>query len=119
VEVLEYGAGVPAMALHRAAFDPEAPTACPKQRAAGMVGKAILFARAPVTFPSDGPWTPTLRSPGPIEEMPAFADVPHPGERLEARRPILTFFARADTEAACLEQLKAIAADLDRWLFQR
>jgi predicted ATP-grasp superfamily ATP-dependent carboligase len=119
VEVLEYGAGVPAMSLHRAVFDPDAPPANPKPRAAGLVGKAILFARAPVNFPNDGPWTPTLRSPSPIEDIPEFADIPHAGEPIEARRPILTFFARAETETACLEELKAIAADLDRWLFER
>jgi len=60
-----------------------------------------------------------LRSPGPVEEMPAFADIPHAGERIQERRPILTFFARAESEAQCLEQLRAIAADLDHWLFER
>lgn len=119
VEVLEYGAGVPAMALHRAAFDADAPAPCAKPRAAGMVGKAILFAREALTFPGDGPWMTTLREPGPIDEMPAFADIPHAGESIGGRRPILTFFARAATEDACLAELKAIAADLDRWLFRR
>jgi predicted ATP-grasp superfamily ATP-dependent carboligase len=121
VEVLEYGARVPAMALHRAVFDPQAPPAGPKRQAADglVVGKAILFARAAVVFPDDGPWSATLRSPGPIEEMPEFADIPHAGERIEARRPILTCFTRAGSEAACLEQLEGIAADLDRWLFER
>jgi predicted ATP-grasp superfamily ATP-dependent carboligase len=119
VEVMEYAAGVPAIALHRAVFDTDAPLPRAKPRVAGVVGKAILFARAPLVFPDDGPWSTTLRSPGPIEEMPEFADIPHAGERIQARRPILTFFARAETEAQCLEQLKAIAADLDRWLFER
>jgi predicted ATP-grasp superfamily ATP-dependent carboligase len=121
VEVLEYGAGVPALALHRQVFDPDAPSPGAKRRAAdgSVVGKAILFARAPLEFPNDGPWSATLRSPCPIDEMPAFADIPHAGERIEARRPILTFFTRATSEAACLEQLKGIAVDLDRWLFGR
>jgi predicted ATP-grasp superfamily ATP-dependent carboligase len=119
VEVLEYGAGVPAMALHRAVFDPGAPSPSARSAAAGVVGKAILFARAPLVFPDDGPWSATLRSPGPIEEMPDFADIPPAGERIQSRRPILAFFTRAANEAACLEQLKAIAADLDRWLFER
>jgi predicted ATP-grasp superfamily ATP-dependent carboligase len=118
VELLEYGAGVAAMALHRAVFERDAPTAHAKPPAAGVVGKAILFARQPLRFPNDGPWLPTLRSPGPIDEMPAFADIPHAGEHIEARRPILTFFTRATSESACLDQLKAIAADLDRWLFE-
>jgi predicted ATP-grasp superfamily ATP-dependent carboligase len=117
VEVLEYGAGVPSMALHRAVFDKDAPAPLAKPQVAGVVGKAILFARDALVFPKDGPWMATLRNPGPIEEMPAFADIPHAGERIEARRPILTLFARASSEAACLAELKAIAADLDRWLF--
>ncbi|HMF15302.1 MAG TPA: ATP-grasp domain-containing protein [Gemmataceae bacterium] len=119
VEVLEYGAGVPALALHRAVFDPHAPPAKTMTRGTGVVGKAILFARAPLAFPADGPWTSTLHSPGPVEEMPSFADIPHAGERIEARKPILTFFTRADSETACMDQLKAIAADLDHWLFER
>ncbi len=118
VEVLEYGGGVPAMALHRAVFDPTAPVPDVRPRSTGIVGKAILFAKDSLDFPIDGPWMPTLRSPGPIEEMPEFADIPHAGERIEARHPILTFFARAESEASCLEQLKSIAADLDRWLFK-
>jgi predicted ATP-grasp superfamily ATP-dependent carboligase len=61
---------------------------------------------------------PTLQHPGPIEQMPAFADIPHAGEPIEVRHPILTFFARAESEASCLDQLKSIAADLDRWLFK-
>jgi predicted ATP-grasp superfamily ATP-dependent carboligase len=118
VEVLEYGAGIPTIALHRTVFDPTAPVPEVRPRSTGIVGKAILFAKDSLDFPIDGPWMPTLRSPGPIEEMPAFADIPHPGERIEARHPILTFFARAESEASCLEQLKSIAADLDRWLFK-
>jgi predicted ATP-grasp superfamily ATP-dependent carboligase len=119
VEVLEYGAGVPAMALHRRVFDTGAPVVNARPQSAGVVGKAILFARDALEFPPDGPWMATRRSPGPIEEMPAFADIPHSGERIEARRPILTFFARAPSENVCLAELKTIALDLDRWLFRR
>jgi predicted ATP-grasp superfamily ATP-dependent carboligase len=118
VEVLEYGEGVPALALHRAAFDRDALPADMKPPEAGMVGKAILFARAPLIFPESGPWSSTLHSPGPIDELPAFADIPHPGDRIEARRPILTSFTRASSEAECFAQLQAIADDLDRWLYR-
>jgi predicted ATP-grasp superfamily ATP-dependent carboligase len=119
IEVLEYGAGVPAMALHRRVFETNAPAPRAKPQAAEVVGKAILYARETLVFPEDGPWMATLRNPGLIDEMPAFADIPHAGEPIEARRPILTFFARAASEDACLAELKAIAADLDRWLFNR
>ena len=53
-----------------------------------------------------------------LHEMPEFADIPHPGDRIEARRPILSFFARANSEMDCLAQLQAIAADLDRWMYR-
>jgi predicted ATP-grasp superfamily ATP-dependent carboligase len=120
VEVLEYARRIPAMAWHRRGFDPRAPV--PRDPVIGatedVVGKAILFARAPLVFPADGPWTETLKRPPPVEEPPAFADIPSVGEPIKARRPILTFFARAVSEAACLDALWQIARDLDRWLFR-
>jgi len=119
VEVLEYARGVPALGLHRAVFDPDAPAPRPLPSSNAIVGKAILFARAPLVFPADGPWSATLRSPRPVEEMPDFADVPHAGERVEARRPVLTFFARADSAKGCEVRLREVAAELDRWLFGR
>jgi predicted ATP-grasp superfamily ATP-dependent carboligase len=121
IEVLEFGAGVPAMALHRAVFDTEAPNvpADPQERMTGVVGKSILFARAPLVFPTDGPWMATLQSPPPLGAMPDFADIPHPGERIAAGRPILTFFVRAESAAACIGKLRAIARHLDHWLFER
>jgi predicted ATP-grasp superfamily ATP-dependent carboligase len=72
-----------------------------------------------LTFPNDGPWDPMLRSPAPFAELPAFADIPRAGDRIEAGRPILTFFARAESEPACRAALRETAAHLDRWLFER
>jgi uncharacterized protein len=119
VEVLEYAAGVPALALHRRAFDPAAPEppALPADPFP-FLGKAVLFARAPLTFPADGPWLEVLRS-QPLHEPPAFADVPHPGERIAAGRPVLTFFARGDSLEGCRDALQKTARDLDRRLFGR
>jgi len=116
VEVLEYATGLPALALHRRVFDPAAPAPAPAATASGVVGKAVLFARAPVVFPEDGPWLATLHSPLPVEEMPDFADIPPAGQRIEAGRPVLTFFARAADVTACLEALRRGAADLDAQL---
>jgi predicted ATP-grasp superfamily ATP-dependent carboligase len=115
VEVLEYAAGLRALALHRHAFDTEAPVPLPAEPA-GVVGKAILFAQAPLRFPDQGPW---VDASGGADIMPAFADVPHAGDPIEAGRPILTLFARAGTMAECLDQLRRLAADLDRRLFGR
>jgi predicted ATP-grasp superfamily ATP-dependent carboligase len=117
VEVLEYARNLPALALHRQVFDPAAPIPPASVSGGDIVGKAILFARAPLVFPEDGPWQPTLTRSGPIEEMPAFADIPQAGQRIAACRPILTFFARAVSEADCLDHLRRIARDLDLWFF--
>jgi predicted ATP-grasp superfamily ATP-dependent carboligase len=123
VEVLEYALGLSALAWHRHVFDRDAP--CPPALSAsnGILGKAILFARAPLRFPAHGPWRHTLdQLPKPISaarlrQPPAFADIPHAGQHLEAGRPILTIFARAASVARCTEALRRIAADLDRQLF--
>jgi predicted ATP-grasp superfamily ATP-dependent carboligase len=119
VEVVEYATGLAALALHRRVFDPKAPATKPLSIVKGFVAKAILFAQAPLIFPGDGPWTSTLEVPIPVQELPAFADIPAAGEPIEAGQPILTFFARADAQAACLDSLQRTAADLDHWLFKR
>jgi predicted ATP-grasp superfamily ATP-dependent carboligase len=121
VEVLEHATGLPALACHAHVFMREQlpsapPPVVPSDRS---IGKAILFARDDLHFPADGPWMAELRSPTPVREMPGFADIPAAGERIEAGRPILTFFARAGSSSACEDALRSIAADLDRWLFQR
>jgi predicted ATP-grasp superfamily ATP-dependent carboligase len=120
VEVLEFATNVPALALHAVAFDPQAlPEEAPPlpERRPGLVGKAILFAKAPLVFPEDGLWLDTVRQPGDVWQMPAFADIPHPGERIEAGRPILTYFVRGDSVEDCREKLRGGAAALDRGLF--
>ncbi len=50
-------------------------------------------------------------------DLPEFADLPSPGDRIEKGHPILTFFATALSSEACLENLKQRAGLLDRWLF--
>jgi predicted ATP-grasp superfamily ATP-dependent carboligase len=119
VEVLECALGFPALAWHRRTFDPTGPEPPPSSARPSppVLGKAILFARAPLTFPAEGPWLPTLSQPTPPNEVPAFADIPPAGQRIEAGRPILTFFARGDSLTACERQLRETAADLDRLLY--
>jgi predicted ATP-grasp superfamily ATP-dependent carboligase len=119
VEVLEYAAGIPALALHRRIFDPAAPEPAesPPAGAGTWLGKAILFAPRALTFPEEGPWQAALDAPPPLWEAPAFADIPAAGQHIAAGRPVLTFFARAATEADCLARLRATAADLDSRLF--
>jgi predicted ATP-grasp superfamily ATP-dependent carboligase len=116
VEVLEYATGLPVLAWHRRAFLDGAPPP-PVPAPADWLGKAVLFAPRDLVFPIDGPWGKVLRRPPPVEQMPAFADIPHIGERIAAGRPVLTFFARAATLAGCADALEQTAGDLDRWLF--
>ncbi len=117
VEVLEYATGLSALSSHRQVFQPEAPVVPARPVPASVVGKAILFAREAVTFPADGPWMPTLRCPGHIWDLPAFADIPLAGDKVPPGRPVLTFFARADTAAEVYQRLRGIALDLDAWLY--
>ncbi len=118
VEVLEHATGLTALALHRAVFDPSAaltgdfvPPARPS-----LLGKAILFAREALTFPSDGPWLATLQQPAPLTAPPAFADIPPPDQRIEKGRPVLTFFVVGKSPGEVMAQLTQTAADLDRQL---
>jgi predicted ATP-grasp superfamily ATP-dependent carboligase len=116
VEVLEYATGLCAMEHHRAAFEGGV-LPVPGEAKAGFVGKGLLYARNDGRFPTEGPWRKTLDSPLSIEEMPAFADLPHVGERLESGRPVLTLFCRCTTFEGCLLRLKEIVADAERWLY--
>jgi predicted ATP-grasp superfamily ATP-dependent carboligase len=118
IEIVEYTSGVSALALHRQVFEPTDPApSIPPARQGRFLGKAILFAREALTFPEEGPWMTVLREPRPVDEVSQFADIPHAGERIEAGRPVLTFFAWGDSPAACRDALQQIAADLDCRLF--
>jgi predicted ATP-grasp superfamily ATP-dependent carboligase len=118
VEVLEHATGLQALAWHRYVYVYSAPKPPTAQPATAIVGKAILHARAALTFPKDGPWA-RYRTDPPIHDLPEFADVPLAHERIPAGRPILTFFARAASVEECEEELRRIASDLDRRLFGR
>jgi predicted ATP-grasp superfamily ATP-dependent carboligase len=123
VEVLEYATGLSMLQSYAHVFThhrlPPITPITPITPIRHIIGKAILFARADLHFPSDGPWMKELDSAKSVQEMPAFADIPSAGERIESGKPILTFFARADSPSSCEDVLRQIAADLDRWLFQR
>ncbi len=115
VEVLEYATGTAALALHRTVFDPGAASAArpaPPRGHGPVVGKAILYAPAALTFPEDGPWRQSARGPGDLWSPPAFADVPCPGTRIEAGHPILTVLDHSGSEAECLAALRRRAGAL-------
>jgi predicted ATP-grasp superfamily ATP-dependent carboligase len=111
VEVLEYATGVPALALHRRAFEPDAAVPPAREGIAPVVGKAVLFARAPLSFPA-WPW---IRGEG----MPGLADIPRAGERIEAGKPVVTVFAAEFTVARCEDVLRQVTGLLDRWLVRQ
>jgi predicted ATP-grasp superfamily ATP-dependent carboligase len=115
VEVLEYATGLCAMHHHRRAFD-DSVEAVPPGPAVGVVGKAILYAREDGVFPADGPWRETLDAPASVEEMPAFADIPCAGSRMDAGRPVLTLMCREATMEACLAALREKADAVERSL---
>jgi len=113
VEVLELaaGRGVPG-ALATAAAHVE-------RTSSPVVGKAILFASLDFAFPAEGPWLDTLEQRIDPWRVPAFADIPQPGSRIEKGHPILTMFATDDTIAGCQQQLELLAAKGYRELAQR
>jgi len=121
MEVLELSTHSSVLLKHARVFDPSFP-ACDSRRenASGtpaIIGKAILFARAPLTFPRQGPWSRALAETTDFWAMPAFADIPSPGQPIPVHQPILTLFARNDSISGCTKQLQQLAADLDHVLF--
>jgi predicted ATP-grasp superfamily ATP-dependent carboligase len=129
VEVLELVEGVSLLAQHCRVFDsrlaasfcererPRSQMLVAKQDERTILGKAILFAREPVTFPPDGPWQETLRHPPGVWDVPHFADIPQDGDRIEAGWPVLTFFAVAESPAMCWAALQKTARELDHRLY--
>ena len=105
VEVLEYATGLAALAWHRQAFDPASAALPDAADSKGVIGKAILFARETIVFPQEGRWDKQMQNRVSVQEMPDFADLPDAGQRIEARRPVLTFFTRAADVDSCLEAL--------------
>lgn len=113
VEVLELAHRFAAIEWHRKGFfrHLEPPPIPPARR---VVGKAIYYAAAPITFPASGPWDDSLARCTDVWRMPDFADIPHPGSVIEPGQPVFSLFASAPTEAECVHQLKARAAACDR-----
>ncbi len=120
LEVLERAAGQSFFGHHHDDFFPlnEPSPAHPTMTNGNQIhGKAILFARDTFVFPGVGPWNECLQSDWSSLSCPDYADIPHPGSRIEKGQPILTLFAHADTEDACAEILRGKAQALDRKLF--
>lgn len=104
IEALEYSSGMCALDWGKSHFNAHGLT----------IGKAIYYAPAQFSFPGSGPWDDSLARAADVWTRPDYADIPHPGDVIEAGHPVLTILTDADTEDACLAKLKARAAELDR-----
>jgi uncharacterized protein len=125
MELVERAYGVCVFGMHAAAcrdgalpdFDLER-----ARRGARTVGKAVVFARRPVTIPSASPGSRlgvVSASPGnrlgvvsalPGNRTPAWPandlrDVPHPGTRIGAGAPVCTVFASGRDASTCRAEL--------------
>jgi predicted ATP-grasp superfamily ATP-dependent carboligase len=120
VEVLELATGASALLEHARVFDSSLgsnPRREHSNSSPRILGKAILFARAPLNFPEEGPWRQDLSPKEDFWAMPTYSDIPDPGQAIPARQPIMTVWARDQTPAGCLNQLQRLAGDLDRLLY--
>jgi predicted ATP-grasp superfamily ATP-dependent carboligase len=119
VEVLERATGSCLFSCHREVFSGvrDQYSVLSTRYSTGLCGKAILFAKEPLDFPSAGPWQESLHHSWLQPEGPEYADIPHPGCPIKRGQPVLTLFAHAAEEADCLEILRAKALALDRQLF--
>jgi predicted ATP-grasp superfamily ATP-dependent carboligase len=64
----------------------------------GAIGKAVVFARRDVTIGDSRAWLPGSAD---RDEVAIVRDVPHPGDRIAAGRPVCTVFATGPDAAAC------------------
>ena len=99
LEAIEAAYGVGAFDAHLRACAGELPRTVPEYRRAA--GKAVLFATEPVTIGDSERW---------LER--GVRDVPHPGERIAAGRPICTVVTTAATPDDALAGLEEQAARL-------
>ena len=114
-ELVERAEGTSIMAAHLAAFGHASPNPSPAGCPA-VWSKAILFAARPTPIDASllerlaeraSPWAAA-------DGHPALADIPRPGQVLRAGGPVLTVFARGDTEAESVAELdRRIAAVID------
>jgi uncharacterized protein len=118
VEVLELALGFAAFSSSSPRREQGAdPTLAYAAGSQSTIAKCVYFAPRGLRFPDSGPWDADLTGPFDPWRRPNFADIPNPGEAIEAGSPVLTFFASAPSVETCRRSLQIQAADLDR-LFQ-
>jgi len=90
--------------LHARACRQTLPPSLPAPVHRGVEGKAIVFARRNVTLGDTSVWLGDH----------SFADIPHPGERIQRGHPICTVFASASDAQSCHRMLIRRAAGVYR-----
>jgi predicted ATP-grasp superfamily ATP-dependent carboligase len=114
VEVLELGRRARYLPQHAKTFSDIPPWRPNLPARPRVVGKAIYYAPHRIAFPPAGPWDADLAGEFDPWRLPAFADIPEPGEVIEPGWPVLTFFAEGSTADECRSRLQSTAAELDR-----
>jgi predicted ATP-grasp superfamily ATP-dependent carboligase len=135
MELVERAYGLSVFAAHAAACAAgELPTfdLARARRGASVVGKAVVFARGDVTVGDTHAWWPVAcdqwsvasgrsdRAPATDHRPPTtdhwIRDVPHPGEQIQAGRPVCTVFATGRDASRChaalVERAERVYADL-------
>jgi uncharacterized protein len=97
LEAIEAAHGIGVFAAHLCACAGELPRVALER--GGAAGKAVLFATENVVVGDSARW---------VER--GVRDVPHPGERIPAGRPVCTIVARATTPDGALAELEERAA---------
>ncbi|HOT23158.1 MAG TPA: ATP-grasp domain-containing protein [Thermoleophilia bacterium] len=84
---------------------------------AGVLGKAVVYARRPVVTPDTGPWLEEMLDRAWLRgAVPAVRDIPASGERIAAGHPVCTVFAAAADREACLADLREAATIIEKSL---
>ena len=120
MELVERAYGLSVFAAHAAAC---ASSLLPRfdlaraRRGVGSVGKAVVFARRDVMVGDTRAWLAGIgRDDG---DAPSVRDVPHPGQRIPAGRPVCTVFAGGRDAAACraalVDRAEAVYAQIAGW----
>lgn len=112
LEVIELATGLKALEWHERVFEDRALTAFPMNGIRDFIGKVVFFASRVMAFPAGGPWEESAAH-GPTL-LRRYADIPKAEEILPAGAPVITVFAKGSSPQRCFNELKDLAADLDR-----
>jgi predicted ATP-grasp superfamily ATP-dependent carboligase len=118
MELVELAFGFSVFGTHAAACDrgvlPDFDLLRAQSRTA-TIGKAVIFARNEIVVGDTRGWVENSGATG----VAPIRDVPHPGERILAGRPVCTVFAAGGTESACyaalVAQAERVYAELAAW----